>query len=153
MWIALALLKFFPAMVANGIPVLLAKLPFSQPISSRLFGRGKTWKGLIGGSLAAGLTAHLLSGFIPELNLLVGTCLGSGALLGDLVKSYFKRKLAIRGTWFPFDQLDWIFGAYAFSLPFHLLSFAEFLTILPIGLALHLATNKLAIVLKLKDKL
>lgn len=47
--------------------------------------------------------------------LIFGLLMGSGAMLGDIVKSFFKRRLNIKsGNPFPpFDQLDFILGALA----------------------------------------
>jgi len=40
-----------------------------------------------------------------------------GALIGDIVESFFKRRIGkVRGQdWIPFDQLDFILGALFFS--------------------------------------
>jgi len=48
---------------------------------------------------------------------LLGALMGGGALTGDLVKSFIKRRLDIPPgrPWFPWDQLDWIMGAMLLS--------------------------------------
>ena len=42
-----------------------------------------------------------------------GAWLGLCALLGDLLKSFFKRRLTIAPgrPWIPFDEIDWVAGA------------------------------------------
>ncbi len=75
-WLILqALWLFLPAYVANMSPVFSAKLmpKWSRPIDngrvhkdgSRVLGDGKTWRGLVGGALAAGLTALAMTFVAP----------------------------------------------------------------------------------------
>jgi CDP-2,3-bis-(O-geranylgeranyl)-sn-glycerol synthase len=94
----------------------------------RIFGDGKTWKGLVAGILAgifigiiqivvrdaAGLT------LLPELTVPVIILLPVGALLGDLGKSFFKRRLGKeRGAqWLIADQYDFVAGAFVLLLVF-----------------------------------
>lgn len=151
------LIIFFPAMIANAFPVILGNIPyFTNPINIKLLGKNKTWKGLIFGILVGGLTGYCIE-FLSKsidhpmkMNLQIGLLMGSGVLFGDLMKSYFKRRLRIEPgkDWFPFDQIDWIVGAYIFTYP--LFSFFEFLLLLLIGSGLHVLTNEIAYRLKLK---
>lgn len=97
-----------------------------------LLGKNKTWRGLLVGALTgivvAGVQATLYfnTAFFKqntlvdyrEVNFIVfGFCMGSGALIGDLVKSFIKRRLDKPSgrPWFPWDQLDWIIGAIVLS--------------------------------------
>lgn len=76
---------FLPAYMANMSPVFSAKLAprWSAPIDGgrmhrdgkRVLGDGKTWRGLVGGGLLAGLTALLLGVIAPPYD-------GGGALAG-----------------------------------------------------------------------
>jgi len=61
--------------------------------------------------------------------LLFGFLMGFGALLGDMTKSFFKRRLgyAPGKPFIPFDQLDFVVGALLFTYP---------LVKLPIGLVI-----------------
>ena len=85
--------------------------------------------------------------------ILIGFLLGFGALLGDAIGSFLKRRLGIgRGKPAPIlDQLDFIIVALI------LVSFAVKLDLLVIVIALvltlviHLATNTFAYLLGLKD--
>lgn len=47
-----------------------------------------------------------------DFSIWLGFFLGLGAILGDLVKSYYKRKDGIPPgeKWIPFDQLDFVVG-------------------------------------------
>ena len=76
-----------------------------------------------------------------------------GALGGDALKSYFKRKKGIQSgqPWFPFDQIDLILGAIICTLPFYKLPLIETLLILIITPFLHFATNFISYKLKIKD--
>jgi len=67
----------------------------------RLFGDGKTWRGLMAGVLA-GAAVGFLQIFhqgnfdltaLPAHTPLSGVLFASGALLGDIGKSFFKRRL------------------------------------------------------------
>lgn len=94
----------------------------------RIFGDGKTWRGL-----AAGISAGILLGiiqigvrtaggllFLPELTVPVVILLSAGALLGDLVKSFFKRRIGKEKgeAWIVADQYDFVAGAFVLLLIF-----------------------------------
>jgi CDP-2,3-bis-(O-geranylgeranyl)-sn-glycerol synthase len=144
------LIKFFPAMVANASPVIYSKLPLNRPINEKLFGKNKTWFGFVFGVLSGGLVGYLISSYFPTLNLYNSLTMSFGALLGDLIKSFFKRRCGISEgkDWVPFDQIDWIIGGVAFS--FYLFSFYEILLLFISLPFLHVLTNKIAKILKLK---
>lgn len=105
------------------------------------------------------LTAASENGYITPLldyeniNLfLYAFAFGIGALTGDLIKSFFKRRLSIKPgqPWVPFDQLDLVIGALIFISPFYLPSWIVILTILIVTPLLHLLANFVAYSLKLK---
>lgn len=138
-----ALWLMLPAYVANMVPVVLAKVfpKWSWPIDggrarpdgTRLLGDGKTWRGLIGGTLIAGVLAYLMARHLRFSDHLtdfgvsatgswltpvwIGLAMGLGALVGDAVKSYFKRKSGrARGKpWIGPDQLDFVVGGLLFA--------------------------------------
>jgi CDP-2,3-bis-(O-geranylgeranyl)-sn-glycerol synthase len=72
--IVYALWLFLPAYVANMSPVLTAKIVprWKAPIDGgrmhkdgrRVLGDGKTWRGLVGGAVTAGLTALVLAAIV-----------------------------------------------------------------------------------------
>ena len=128
-----------PGGMANMAPVLAARLfprldaPVDLGVSfrgRRVFGTHKTFRGLIAGAVAGGATFTAQGALathwplLSELTLIRlegawspagGALLGLGALLGDLVKSFFKRRAGIDPgrPWVPWDQIDWILGTLA----------------------------------------
>jgi CDP-2,3-bis-(O-geranylgeranyl)-sn-glycerol synthase len=127
MWIML------PAYVPNSVAAYFGG---GRPIDGgrmyrdgrRIFGDGKTWKGLVAGILAGVLIGILQIAIrqaagitlLPELTVVVIILLATGALLGDLVKSFFKRRLGKdRGApWLIADQYDFVAGAFVLLLIF-----------------------------------
>lgn len=84
----------------------------------RIFGDGKTFRGLFGGVTAGILAGFLLLLLEGHLGISIHTplsvvLLAAGALLGDLVKSFVKRRLRKeRGEqWLIADQYDLVAGA------------------------------------------
>lgn len=171
-----ALYFFLPAYLANIAPVIIAKIfghHFETPIDfkqsirgNRIFGDHKTWRGLIAGTVVGMITVYLQQLWynssvgtalsILDYNnvnpLILGGLLGFGALAGDAIKSFFKRRRNLRpGTsWPPFDQLDFVIGgiiAAAFIVKIPLLIIVLIVLITP---ALHLLSNKIAYKLGLK---
>ncbi|MGB9725648.1 MAG: CDP-2,3-bis-(O-geranylgeranyl)-sn-glycerol synthase [Fervidicoccaceae archaeon] len=160
------LMIYFPPMVANGSPVVISKLIKTHPIDfgknwtdgRRILGDGKSFEGALGGIVAGEIVAVIIgyaAGMIEQLSL-TGVIASFGAIAGDIIKSFFKRRLGIeRGRSLPIaDQLDFYLGATVAVLicgkclhP----SFYTFLFGLLIIPALHIATNKLAYKLGLKN--
>jgi len=161
--VAYALFFIFPAYVANAVPVVLGggraidagrKLPDGKPI----FGSHKTVRGFLTGLIAGALTgaaqnAALLLVTLPsdfvfpfQFSTWLGFVISLGALMGDLVHSFVKRRIGIaEGSPLPFaDQLDFVVGAVLFSFlvspPLLLTIFIIFVITLPV----HLLTNFLA---------
>lgn len=101
---------FFPAIVANMSPPFFRKFGIFEflykPISSKFLGKNKTYGGYIFGLFLASF-----SSFFQARGFLIGLIIGFGALLGDSVKSFFKRRLNIKeGHYTIFDSFDWIIG-------------------------------------------
>lgn len=117
-----------PAYVAN-ISALLARFFPAWPMDfrirlggRRLLGSHKTWAGFAIGVGAASLTGYLQQVFTPGMadgGILVGFLLGCGALVGDAVKSFFKRRAGLSPgkAWPPWDQFDFTVGALLFVSP------------------------------------
>jgi CDP-2,3-bis-(O-geranylgeranyl)-sn-glycerol synthase len=128
--IVLVLKEFFliylPPMVANGTPVIAANYIRGHPIDfgkrmgdgHRVLGDGKTFEGSIAALGAGLLTSLLLSFFYDQKEVLVLTgFVGSlGAIFGDILESFFKRRAGLeRGEFLPLaDQLDFYLGATLF---------------------------------------
>ena len=168
---------FLPAAVANSTAVVAAKLPLLKEMNypmdfhrkfrgERILGSHKTIRGLISGIVTACLVVYLqknvfveISNNFAEMNyenintLLLGVLMGTGALLGDAVKSFFKRRRDIKpgGMWFPFDQIDYIFGSSIFTYLYIQLDWHYYLIYFIVGLAAHLVTNLTAYLLGIKE--
>jgi CDP-2,3-bis-(O-geranylgeranyl)-sn-glycerol synthase len=92
----------------------------------RILGDGKTFRGLflgISAGIGIGLLQIRLSGAygletLPEHTFMSVTLLATGALLGDLCKSFFKRRFGKeRGAKWPVaDQYDLVAGALLLTL-------------------------------------
>jgi CDP-2,3-bis-(O-geranylgeranyl)-sn-glycerol synthase len=111
------------ALLGGGTPIDLGR-NFSD--DRRIFGDGKTYRGLIAGITAGigiGLLQIWISGIyswesLPEHTFTSIMLLSTGALLGDLCKSFFKRRLGReRGSKWPIaDQYDLVAGAFLLVL-------------------------------------
>lgn len=106
------------ALVGGGKPIDGGKC---WKDGKRIFGDGKTWRGLIGGILI-GIVFGLLQmflvdffsiDFLPKHTLYTIIPLAIGGLLGDLIKSFFKRRLGKeRGSSWPIaDMYDMVAGS------------------------------------------
>lgn len=135
-----ALWLILPAYIANASAVIVGggtPVDFGKTLKDgrRLFGDGKTWRGLFVGTfigMTVGFALVVIASFLANsrfqylglatfegfplmLPLIFSLCFGS--LLGDIVESFFKRRLGKqRGeNWFGFDQLDFLVGALILS--------------------------------------
>lgn len=178
--VAFALWFLLPAGLANVAPIFAAHTPGLRRLDwpmdggrqwhgQPLLGSHKTWRGLIVGLGLAILTVWLQQWLAanytwadsvsapvnyPALpTVLTGLLLGFGALGGDAIKSFFKRRLGTvaGGTWIPFDQIDYVVGALLLSLfvirlPWHL-----YLWIVVLWVGVHLAASYVGWQLGLKD--
>lgn len=175
-----ALWFLLPAGAANVAPIFAAHIPglkkYDAPIDGgakmngrRLLGSHKTWRGIISGlvlaTLALGLQqlafhnfdwAKYLSGDVNYDAIWVfalGPAFAIGALGGDAIESFFKRRRGIRAgrPWYVFDQLDYVAGGIIASLPFVRASLAEYIWMIVIWFAAHLIASYIGWLLKLKD--
>ncbi|WXG45729.1 MAG: CDP-2,3-bis-(O-geranylgeranyl)-sn-glycerol synthase [Candidatus Atabeyarchaeum deiterrae] len=167
----------FPAYVANAVPVLVgggSPIDFGRSFVDRrrIFGDGKTIRGFAGG-LIGGILVGVFEAFISlwainylsELTNLSAISIATllctplrafmislGALMGDLLGSFIKRRMGLRrGAPAPFlDQLTFLFGAFVFvslTFPFQ----AEYALILVVLTPLiHLVTNMVSYLMGLK---
>lgn len=154
---------FIPAGVANFAPLFAARTPglknWNTPIDfgktfkgQPIFGKNKTWRGLLSGAVAGmiiGFLQYRVITFSVEplgFILLVTGLMGFGALFADAVESFFKRQAGIKPgeKWFPFDQIDYIIGGLLFVVPFVDLSFADVARIFVLYFGLHLLFSFIA---------
>ncbi len=178
MWI-LIIKSFYlvlPAYLANMAPVVFAKLGLlkfaNQPIDGSrkikgeyIFGLGKTWRGIIAAvilgvvvtSVQTGLYQYEMFRNISLFNyekyyLWFGILAGLGAILGDLVKSFIKRRVGIKSgkSWPIFDQLDFIVGFFIFTYFIARPSMLVIIAVMVLTLILHPLINIMAYWLKIK---
>jgi len=128
----------------------LSKLLSQHPLDfgSGLLGPGKTIEGLL-----IGLNAGLFTSLLFNLDFRVSFYFITAALLGDLLGSFFKRRLGIpRGGELPLiDQVGFLLTSYLVLSFFINVSFWLALTLLVITFFIHRLSNKLACALNLKN--
>jgi len=169
--IVYALWFILPAYIANAFPVIFGgglaidlgkKLPDGKPI----FGSHKTVRGFIAGLIAGILTSicqtFVLQYNVPpsdfvlpfQFNVLIGSMIGLGALVGDLIHSFIKRRMGlVEGSPLPVaDQLDFVVGAILFSLPVSVprLPLLTVVLVIVITPPTHLLANFIAYMLGVK---
>lgn len=156
---------FLPAYFANMAPVLLRFLPLGLPVHERLFGPNKTWRGLLVAPLMALLIFWLqkmlyVKGFTglalidyADFSVAFGFLLGAGAILGDLMKSYYKRKAGIKPgqKWIPWDQLDFVIGGVILSFLVYVPPVEVVFTLLVVSPFLHIAVNHIGYWLRVRE--
>ena len=148
------LYMYLPAFLANGTPVIVRWLPllraWNAPISVPLFGAHKTWRGFVTGICVGAITGMLMH---PFAGVVFGTLLGTGALLGDLCKSFVKRRIGIPpgAPWFPWDGIDYTAGALILGAVIRVPSIADVIILLIAGPVLSTLANLLSYFLGLKE--
>ncbi len=151
------IIYIFPAYAANGAPVLFGggkPLDLGKSISGkRIFGDHKTIRGTASGIIAGTAIGLIEFPFLNQM-LLIAFMMAVGAMVGDLLGSFLKRRMSMKpGSSLPvLDQYGFFIFALIFASPFgsypgvYGLAFLVLLT----GL-LHVLTNRGAKRLKLKD--
>jgi CDP-2,3-bis-(O-geranylgeranyl)-sn-glycerol synthase len=148
-----------PVLVKDSFKFLARPLDFNKKLNKKpIFGSHKTLRGLIAGIILGVIIASVqfklynLS-FFANISLidysnwfLIGLLMGAGAIFGDLVKSFFKRRVNIKpgGRWIPFDQLDYVIGALLLVSIIYIPSIEVIITSLILSFVLHIAVNHLA---------
>ena len=146
-----------PAYAANSMPVIFTgtrSIDFRKklPDGERILGSHKTIKGMTAGLLAGFLVSIALYLIFPVFPLSFGFLVTIGAILGDLIGAFIKRRLKIApgGAAPLLDQLDFIIGAALLSYPVGGLPITLFIIIILITPPIHLITNICAYLLGLK---
>lgn len=152
------IIYIFPSYAANGAPVIFGgrggPLDGGKKIGGkRIFGNNKTVYGTL-----AGLICGILVGVIefPFLSFMlpIAILLSIGAIFGDLLGSFIKRKLGFPpGRSIPvLDQYGFFIFALLFALPLgHQPDFYGMVFLIILTGILHLLTNMGAHRLKLKE--
>ncbi len=114
----------------------------------RILGDGKTVEGFLMGVTVGSFVGFLLG------DVFFGFLSGLGAMTGDALGSFVKRRLGLkRGEFFyPWDQIDFLIGAYLFLAPFYHINIYHALIILALTPVVHLLANVIAYALKIKKE-
>jgi CDP-2,3-bis-(O-geranylgeranyl)-sn-glycerol synthase len=164
-----------PAAFANMAPPLAKRIDFlGRPVDfgkrwrgKRILGDHKTFRGLLFGVIAAVVAAFLQKilyedvFFFRELSIVdysatnfvaLGFLLGFGALFGDMVESFFKRR---RGTapgkpWIPWDQMDFLLGSLLFCMVLFIPPWKVIVILVILVPILHIAINRIGYMLGLQ---
>jgi CDP-2,3-bis-(O-geranylgeranyl)-sn-glycerol synthase len=173
--VVVALWAMLPAYLPNNVSVIAGG---GRPIDggrhwrgARLLGDGKTWRGLAAGTVAGVVAAVVLSEFAPVGSDLLGIsvpafplaatlALPAGAVLGDVIASFVKRRTdRQRGASFPIvDQLDLVVGALGLTFlaapdwAIDTFTGSVILAVVVLTPVLHLATNGIGYLLGLKNE-
>ncbi len=165
-FIAYAFWFILPAYVANGSPVILAKiLRKRHPMDfgakfidgRRVLGDSKSIEGFVFGVVTGTLTG-LIEGLIVS-NVVTyswrGFLLAIGAMVGDCLGSFVKRRLGIEsGRPAPIlDQLTFLLFALLFAYlgGVYSITLGQTVFLVIVTPLLHLATNALAYIARLKS--
>ena len=157
---------YLPAAAANMAPVLVTWIPFEKPIWESKLGKNKTWRGFVVGVIVAIVVVSIQKSFSTFVSIskdffstlyenntfVIGLLVGAGALLGDSVKSFFKRKCGIASgeRWWPFDQIDFILGSTVFVSVIFFPGCGVVLFALLLTMFIHPFINKIGFALGLK---
>ena len=122
-------------------------------------GNGKTFKGAVMGVSIGFLSAIAVSFFFgagvawfyPDYAFF-GLVLSAGGIFGDVVKSFFKRRLGFEqgAQLFLVDQLDFVAGGLVFSWTLRVPSLAEIAVLLVLTVFMHKAANYFAFKMRIK---
>ena len=134
----------------------------------RILGDHKTWRGIIAGIIfgtVAGCLQLLIAraaghplGFIPSnsfdftstATVGLGALLGFGAVFGDSLKSFAKRQVDVTPgkSWPPFDQVDYVIGAYLVALPLVRLRWLDYLIGLMVWVGIQVGASYFGYLIK-----
>lgn len=147
-----------PAYVANSSPVVFGggtRIDFGKSLhdGKRLFGDGKTYRGLLAGVVFGTFTGFVVAladvGGIPlsfRSKMVAAFLLSVGTLVGDAAGSFIKRRMGIsHGSQHEFfDQLLFLGGALLFASIVFLPTLQEIVVLVVMTYVLHKAANWLA---------
>lgn len=160
MTIARLLYLMAPAYAANMAPPFVRYWRgWNRPINARWLGDHKTVIGF-GAGVTAAVVVSGIQGQLPwsprepvGSAIARGLTLGLGAMLGDTIKSFAKRRIGIPAgaPWVPFDQVDFVLGALLVGRRHIRPSPREALAIVAFSTVGHVAVNHVAYYLGVRD--
>lgn len=150
-----------PAYAANMAPPFVRFWPgWNRPINRNLLGDHKTVLGFALGVLVGIFAAYIQSlinwspsALTPSNWLAIGLAEGFGAMVGDSMKSFFKRRTGVPpgGSWIPADQLDFVIGALVLMLLVIRLDWLEIAIILAITFVGDIIVNYISFSLGIRS--
>ena len=163
-----------PAYAANGLPPFARgkhPLDFGKKLKGkRILGDGKTIEGTVAGFLGGLFWGYILILFQTYVQINPGVVINQdiglvvmdwpliiliiiGALLGDIIGSFIKRRLDLsRGTKFPIiDQTGFVVVALLIAAPLYIPSLGAIAFIIASTIFVHLFGNYIAYKTKLKN--
>ena len=164
-----------PAYIANIAPVFAKKInfinipvDFGRKLKKRpIFGNHKTWRGIVSATISGGIVFYVQqllysNDFFSQISLInypqypviFGFVMGFGAIFGDLVKSFFKRRLGIGAgkRWIPFDEIDFVTGALVFSSIFYVPNAWIWIFLILVTIPIHILARHIGFLLKICSK-
>jgi CDP-2,3-bis-(O-geranylgeranyl)-sn-glycerol synthase len=159
----LAKLIFFmaPVYAANMAPPFVKYWPgWNRPISERWLGAHKTVIGFAAGVSTGVIITYVQSRIVWKGGLVdydhwldLGLRFGGGAMAGDSIKSFVKRRIGISPgkPWIPWDQLDFVLGALAFVAGRAFLYWSDVALIIVLSFGGHVAVNRVAYWMGVRD--
>lgn len=171
---------FGPVGLANVSAFFSSKIPYVKKLTypadfyltfrkKRILGSHKTIRGFVFGITMAILAVYfqiyvyeqfsfmreILSIDYSAINpIAFGALCGLGALVGDAMKSFFKRQLGVvpGRSWVPFDQVDYIVGGIIFTWLYIPLALYQYIMIFVIWSLIHPASTFLGYIFRLRRK-
>lgn len=150
-----------PTYVANSTPVLLgggAPIDLGRRFidGRRIFGSHKTVKGFASGLLLGSVAAVAEAVIFGNYALVsIGIVASAGALLGDLLGAFLKRRLDLApgNPLLVVDQLDFILGALLLTSALLKITIGAVLILVIATVPIHLLSNAVAYLLGLKSRI
>jgi len=163
---------FLPAYIANASPPLANTFNvlngLKKPIDGGktingfpILGDHKTWRGLICEIVICFLLVQLIFWInnyynLPFLSIIgvngsavstiqLGLLLAIGIVFGDLLFAFIKRRLRLKpgAAFVPFDQTNYVIGAFIFTQPMLGLSFDFWIVLLVLTFFMHILFNRI----------
>jgi len=177
--VVLAYLYFMlPGIFANMMPVLMKKhwMWLARPVDfnlkwfdgKNLLGDHKTWRGLVSGTVVSIIIVAIQKWLLQfetfeKISIfpydqysvwLTGFLIGFGALFGDMVKSFIKRRVGIEPgkKFIPWDQIDAAVGAIALVSIIWPVGWIRSLALIIFTFVLHILVRNVGYYLKINKR-
>lgn len=167
---------FLPAYFTNMTPPLIKKVNLfnflAKPVDFNkkflgqpILGSHKTWRGVIFG-IIVGMTISFFQFYLyqfpltkkislldyQKINILLfGFLISFGAIFGDLIFAFIKRRLKLQpgARFLPFDQTNYVIGNAIILGPIYKIGISVWFSLFVLTFFLHIIFNRLGYILKL----